>query len=311
MSLKKFWLLLVLAAFTSATQADVLVILPQSGAMERAGATIKRGFMSAYKASGSKEKLIFADSTTNSMENILRKNVNVKTSLIIGPLVRSEIENIITLKPKVPVLALNDLNTQADNVWQFSLSKQEDASALTKLIKKDDVKKLFVLRQADTEAATELFMISLMSEFGTGIELVQEMPKKLSKKEGLLLLGSNQWVNQLNPLPEKNIYATPLSIEQGQPIPMGLSFCDLPALYEAQWSDLTDAYNKQPENMAFQRLLAFGGDAWMIGQQFVEHPQVMKFSFVGRTGKIEVNNGKITRQPHCYQQQENGIFLLK
>lgn len=54
---KKYWLLLSLAALISPAYADVLVILPESGPMARAGESIKRGFMSAYTASGSKEKL--------------------------------------------------------------------------------------------------------------------------------------------------------------------------------------------------------------------------------------------------------------
>jgi outer membrane PBP1 activator LpoA protein len=48
--------------------------------------------------------------------------------------------------------------------------------------------------------------------------------------------------------------------------------------------------------MAFQRLLAFGGDAWTISQQLLENPE-HKFSFEGRTGTISVKDGKIDRQP--------------
>lgn len=164
MSYKKYWLLLCLAACMSPAYADVLVILPESGTMARAGQSIKRGFLSAYTASGSKEKII-----------------------------------------------------------------------------------------------TELFLVALMAEFGSDIAMVNQLPKKLSRKEGVLLLGDHQWMEQLGALPEKNIYATPLSIEQGQSIPLGLSFCDVSALYNGQWSDLIEAYKEQPENMAFQGLLAFGG----------------------------------------------------
>lgn len=124
------------------------------------------------------------------------------------------------------------------------------------------------------------------------------------------MLGSQHWLEQLGTLPEKNIYVTPMSIEQGQSIPIGLSFCDTPALYNGQWADLIEAYKKQPETMAFQRLLAFGGDVWTISQQLLENPE-HKFSFEGRTGKISVKDGKIDRQPYCYQQQKNEIQILK
>lgn len=307
---KKIWLLFSLAAIMSPAYADVLVILPESGAMARAGQSIKRGFLSAYTASGSKEKIIFVDSAKNSIDTIFKKKLNSKTKLIVGPLVRSEIEGVMQLNPVIPVLALNDLNQQSNNVWQFSLSKQQDAVALNQLLKKDKIKKLMVFRESGVESATELLLMSVASEFGSGLHFVNELPKKISKKEGLLLLGSHQWLEQLGSLPEKNIYATPISIEQGKTIPLGLSFCDTPALYNGQWNDVIKAYKEQPENMAFQRLFAFGGDAWTISQQFLNTSQP-EFSFEGRTGAIYVNHGKIDRQPYCYQQQKHGIQLLK
>ena len=52
---KKYCLLLGLAALVSPVYADILVILPESGTMARASQSIKRGFLSAYTASGSKE----------------------------------------------------------------------------------------------------------------------------------------------------------------------------------------------------------------------------------------------------------------
>jgi len=311
MNSKKYALLLILAAFIHPAYADVLVILPESGAMARAADSIKRGYMSAYAASGSKEKVIFVDSEKNSIDNIFKTKVNKKTKLVVGPLARSDIERVMQLNSKVPVLALNDMNNQASNVWQFSLAKQHDAVALNQLLKKEHISKLLVLRQTGTEAATELFMMALINESGSDIQVVEQLPKKLSKKEGLLLLGDYQWLTQLGKLPEKNIYATPLSIEEGQPIPVGLHFCDVPALYNGQWTDVIEAYRKQPENMAFQRLLAFGGDAWTLSQQFIEHPDHLQFSFRGRTGTIEVKDGKIYRQPDCYQQQKNRIEMLK
>ena len=308
---KKYCLLLGLAALVSPVYADILVILPESGTMARASQSIKRGFLSAYTASGSKEKIIFVDSEKNSIDSIFKKKLTAKTRLVVGPLLRPEIEKVIELDPKIPVLALNDVNTQSANVWQYSLAKQDDAVALNRLLKKDGVKKLLVLRQTGTESATALFFVALMAEFGSDIEMVNQLPKKLSRKEGALLLGDHQWMEQLGSLPEKNIYATPLSIEQGQFIPLGLSFCDLPALYNGQWADLIEAYKEQPENMAFQRLLAFGGDAWSISQQFLEQTGQVQFSFVGRTGAIELKDHKISRQPYCYRQQKNGIEILK
>lgn len=65
---------------------------------------------------------------------------------------------------------------------------------------------------------------ALKDQFSSEIEFVDEVPQKRSNKEGVLLLGSHHWLEQLGTLPEKNIYVTPMSIEQGQSIPIGLSF---------------------------------------------------------------------------------------
>ena len=73
---------------------------------------------------------------------------------------------------------------------------------------------------------------------------------------------------------------------------------------------MLQAYQQQPENMAFQRLLAFGGDAWSISQQLLSNPKTTQFDFMGRTGQIELKNSQIQRQPSCYQQQKKGIQPL-
>lgn len=307
---KKYGLLLSLAACVSPAYADVLVILPESGVMARAADSIKRGFISAYSASSSKQKLIFVDSERHSMANILKHTVNKKTQLIVGPLERSDIETLMQLAPKVPVLALNDVNKQSANVWQFSLAKQHDVDALSQVLQEDRIKKLLLLRQTGMEESTERYVMLLMSAFGSDIEFVASVPKKLASNDGLLLLGSTEWLAQLGKLPEKHIYATSLSIEQGQTVPRGLIFCDVPALYNGQWPDMLQAYQQQPENMAFQRLLAFGGDAWSISQQLLSNPKTTQFDFMGRTGQIELKNSQIQRQPSCYQQQKKGIQPL-
>lgn len=65
---------------------------------------------------------------------------------------------------------------------------------------------------------------ALKDQFSSKIEIVDEVAQKRSSKEGVLLLGSHHWLEQLGTLAEKNIYVTPMSIEQEQSIPIGLSF---------------------------------------------------------------------------------------
>ena len=223
---------LMLYCIFNQAQAEVLVILPESGPMARAGLSVKQGFMSAYQASGQKTPIKFVNSDKKQIAQLLKINVNKKTQMVIGPLARNEVEGLIRSKPKVRVLALNEVTDQADNVWQFSLSKKDDAYALNQILQKDKIKQLYVFRQPGAEADSELFLMSLVSQMDYPLTFVEEVPKKLNKKSSLLLLGNNQWINSLTKLPNKNVYVLANAIEQQQPITKGEKNCDAPALYD-------------------------------------------------------------------------------
>ena len=278
--------------------------------MARAGLSVKQGFMSAYQASGQKTPIKFVNSNKKQISQLLKINVNKKTQMVIGPLARNEVEGLIKSKPKVRVLALNEVTDQSDNVWQFSLSKKDDAYALNQILQKDKIKQLYIFRQAGTEVDSELFLMSLVSQIDYPLTIVEEIPEKLNKQSSLLLLGSNEWLNSLAKLPNKNVYVLANAIEQHQPIPKGARFCDAPALYDLGWSDVIKAYQHNPVSMPYQRLLAFGGDTWHIAQQYLDEPNLKSIEFEGRTGLIKISNNHIQCIPHCYENTRKGIKTL-
>ncbi|GAA5185918.1 hypothetical protein GCM10023345_20330 [Acinetobacter kookii] len=288
-------------------QAEVLVILPESGPMARAGLSVKQGFMSAYQASELETPIKFVNSDKKPIAQLLKQNVNKKTQMIVGPLARQDVEALIQIQPKVRVLALNEVSSQSAKVGQFSLSKQDDAVALNQVLQNDQIKELYVLQQKDSETDNELFLISLLTETNYPLNLIEEIPKKLNKHTGLLLLGNNAWLNKLPKLPHKNIYILPNAIEQDQVLPVGVKFCDAPALYESEWPDVIQAAQANAASMAYQRLIAFGGDAWHIASQYLAEPNLKSMQFQGRTGLIQVNNNQIQRIPHCYEHTKKGI----
>ena len=288
-------------------QAEVLVILPESGPLARAGLSVKQGFMSAYQASELETPIKFVNSDKKPIAQLLKQNVNKKTQMIVGPLPRQDVEALIKIQPKVRVLALNEVSSQSAKVGQFSLSKQDDAVALNQVLQNDQIKELYVLQQKDSETDNELFLISLLTETNYPLNLIEEIPKKLNKHTGLLLLGNNAWLNKLPKLPHKNIYILPNAIEQDQVLPVGVKFCDAPALYESEWPDVIQAAQANAASMAYQRLIAFGGDAWHIASQYLAEPNLKSMQFQGRTGLIQVNNNQIQRIPHCYEHTKKGI----
>lgn len=291
-------------------QAEVLVILPESGPMARAGLSIKQGIVNAYQASGSSIPLKFVNADQKTMKVILKQNVNKKTQMIIGPLARKDVEALLDLKPKVPVLALNEVLQKNNNVWQFSLSKNDDALALLNSVDHDQIKKLYVIRESGTEADSINFVNSLLANFNGEVDPVDSIPPSLYQGEGILYLGSHKWLLNLKAIQKQYIYTHAIAVEDSQPMPKGIKFCDVPALYFPEWPDVLKAYKENPVSMPYQRLYAFGGDAWQITEQLLLHPTNRTLNINGRTGKIKIEGNRIERNPICFEKRKNKLVVL-
>ena len=80
--------------------ADVLVILPETGPLARASSSIKLGISTAYQAMGAKTVLKFVNSDQKSMSAVLKQQVDQHTQMIIGPLARHDVDEMLNLHPK-------------------------------------------------------------------------------------------------------------------------------------------------------------------------------------------------------------------
>lgn len=288
------------------SQAEVLVILPASGNMAAAADSVRDGLQSAYYAGKNQPTLRFIDNSHRPIQDILNKEINAKTELVIGPLAREQVEHLIIAKPKVKVLALNQASQTARNVWQFALSPDEDARALTHQMGQDGVSEVLVLTQPEQQRATVRFHEAMGRLWGNKLVDINELPAKLTSHQGILLLGDNQWLTNLG-LPQNHTYTIPLGVVQKASMPVGVQFCDTPGLYSANWPDLLDAYKKKPVDMAYQRLLAFGGDAWELATHILNNDS--KADFAGRTGQIRMVQNVIDRQPQCMQVTKSGLLF--
>ncbi|MCH4246561.1 MAG: penicillin-binding protein activator [Acinetobacter populi] len=296
-------------AVSAMAQAEILVILPETGAMASATDSIKRGLIQANHQSSNKYKFKFVDIHQQPLSSILQKNVSKTTELVIGPLDKQNVEQLLKLQPKIKTLALNQVSGKAANVYQFALSKEEDALALTKRMQWDGIDNLIVLRDPDTIEQTQSFYDAMVQLWGNKMEVKEKLPFFSKKKQGVLLLGSGKWLTQQK-LPSKNIYTLPFAIEEKQPIPEGMIYCDTPALYTGQWSDVMDAYKQKPVTMPFQRLIAFGGDAWQIADALQNRKNNSVVEFKGRTGQIRIVDNIISREPQCFQSQKTAVKAL-
>lgn len=309
LNIKKGMICIGMLSMMCQTNAEVLVILPESGPMARAAESIKLGIVKAHEASKANIPLKFVNTDQKNISDVLRQNVTQSTNLIIGPLARNEVESLIQSNPKIPVLALNEVPSKHFNVLQYSLSKDQDTTALLNVIKKDGINRIFVIREKGAEAESLTFVNALFKKFPEDVQVVETVPK-LKSKDGLLLLGSNQWINQFKKLPDQNIYAQAISVEEKKPLPKGFKFCDVPALYQDKWHDVAQVYRESPTTMPYKRLYAFGADAWFIAEQFVLNPAVKDIKFNGRTGQIRIIGNEIHRIPQCYEQKRKGLNAL-
>lgn len=290
------------------THAEILVILPETGAMASAADSIKRGFVEANQQAGNKYVIRFADINRTSLSNILKTQVSKKTELIVGPLDKQNVEELIRLQPKVKTVALNQVDNKGKEIYQFALSKEEDALALTKRMQWDGIEKIIVLRDQDSLTQTQSFYEAMTQLWGDKMQVKDKLPMFSRSKQAILLLGSNEWLLKQD-LPKKQIYTLPYAINEKVKLPEGLVYCDTPALYGGQWQDVITAYQKQPVTLPFQRLIAFGGDAWQIADTLKNQKNDTPIEFQGRTGKIRIVGGILERQPQCFKSDASGLQI--
>lgn len=301
----------MLAAWTSisAAWAEVLVILPQSGHMARAGNSVKAGIEAAHQAYADQIALKFIDSQTHSLKEALAQ-VTAKTRLVIGPLDRQRVEQWVKQDLAIPRLTLNHIQQQKKGVYQFALSKEEDAIALTARMQADGVKHVYVLQQAQTQAETQSTLAALKQQWATQLQLVKQLPKHLTPQDAVFFLGSQHWLNQhiellkeTQPNLQAHVYASAYSVDEIQQFPIGVTLCDASSLYNQRWEELS-ALKQQEAHAAYLRLMAFGADAWHIARRILsdaDHSTV----FAARTGDIQIAN-KIIRTPKCMLRQPQG-----
>ena len=293
---------------TMCANAEILVILPETGPMASASESIKRGFASANQQANNKYEIRYVNVDKTSLTNILKTQVSKKTELIVGPLDKKDVEQLIKLQPKIPALALNQIHAYGKNIYQFALSKEEDALALTKRMQWDGIGEVIVLRDANTRAQTQSFYDAMLQLWGDKMQLKDTLPKSLKANQGVLLIGDNAWISK-QALPKKKIYTLPYAINEKVQLPEGLVYCDTPALYVNQWQDVIKAYQQKPVDLPFQRLIAFGGDAWQLADRLVKHKPDQVIEFQGRTGQLRVVGSILERQPQCFMSLASGQQL--
>ncbi|WP_042012401.1 penicillin-binding protein activator [Aeromonas fluvialis] len=119
-----------LAATASTVVHQIAVLLPLSGNLEPQGAAIRNGMLLSYKENQGQFTLNFYDTQIKSTSELYKQAIQEGADMIIGPLLKDRVEELLKANPSVPVLALNELDkpTVNDTTYYFSLSAAADAA---------------------------------------------------------------------------------------------------------------------------------------------------------------------------------------
>ena len=132
---------------TGKAPAQIALLLPLQGQYEMPSYTLLDGFMGAYydllaqqqdnieSGSASVPRVRIYDSSAESMQQAYNIAVEDGAELIIGPMRRSEVEDLLPLESlPVPTISLNRIDNnsqvQAKNLYQFGLSPLDEISQI-------------------------------------------------------------------------------------------------------------------------------------------------------------------------------------
>lgn len=119
-----------LAATASTAVQQIAVLLPLSGNLEPQGAAIRNGMLMSYKENQGQFTLNFYDTQSKSTSDLYQQAIQEGADMIIGPLLKDRVAELLKINPTVPVLALNELDQPIvnDSTYYFSLSAAADAA---------------------------------------------------------------------------------------------------------------------------------------------------------------------------------------
>ena len=317
---------------TTSSAAEISVLLPLTGAAAKASESVRNGLLAAYYQAASPNKasdtLVFYDAAPyQDIIQLLPQAVTPNTRLIIGPLLKENLSQLMYNPPTVPVLALNRVNpSNGGSIWQYALAPEEELLPQIQLMKQQGIQRVRVLTltDANSERLRQGFEQAWQADGGQLLPtytLTQTSQDGLTQSIKKLLADPHTRSAQAFYLasPQQALYIMPLlNFYQRHPLPVysasqsydaektllerqdlnGLRFCGLPWVIQPErWpanQALRDNFN--PESSSYDRLAAFGADAWMISQH-LERP--VKHPLNGRTGTLVLSAGQVQRTPVC------------
>lgn len=128
----------------------IAVLLPLSGRFAPiVGESAKLGILAALKDRNSNSKVVFYDTNKNNISEIVAKVQNDGTKLVIGPILKPEVNALNSTDLKVPSIVLNQPEgNKPANQWYFDLGPNYEGAIAASKIYADGYKKPVVIAQS-------------------------------------------------------------------------------------------------------------------------------------------------------------------
>lgn len=321
-------ILLTASTFSFATPERIALLLPQSGRMAKAAETIRDGFLAAYyqdRQAANSVILDFYDSDSDSVLSLIKQARDKGADLIVGPLDRERVAELTHSGDLgIPVLALNIADTNTPDIYQFALSPDDEISRLVAWMSNQGITRPLLLfgNDANSQRMQLLFQSAwkqtapnfplasapLDSNHAKGLVGSIRATLKNHPQRDAIFLSSPALATQLLPTLRYDNQAIPVyslssawTPDEGSSAPYdleGMRFCDIPWMLETPRPEQEALYQAFPHpGSSFNRLYAFGADAWTLARQW---SAVMDGEpFLLRSGYTRIIGKRLVRTPTC------------
>lgn len=113
----------------------IALLLPLQGPLANIGLSVKQGFLAAAEENGSSPRIILIDTgVESSIQAAYTQAIAKNAQIIVGPLLKPQVQSIAGLQTHIPIIALNYLNSDISTppeLVQFGLSPIDEAKQAT------------------------------------------------------------------------------------------------------------------------------------------------------------------------------------
>lgn len=174
--------------FQKSSSANIALMLPMSGPGKQFGPTIQDGFNTAKALSKSDSQVKVYDTGSKPLAELLAQAEQEGATMIVGPLLKKEVEQLAASPSTLSILALNKPEKIADriNVCYFALSPEDEArDAARHIFAQGKTSPLIIAPRGDLGTRAAKAFAEQWSQNGTGAAQVQYFGKLGDLKEAI------------------------------------------------------------------------------------------------------------------------------